>query len=79
VPASNVHEGYDICSGPTLYAEFAGVDHFVTVGDGGPFRGPVTAWFRYYLMGEKQAGKLFYGDDCGLCTNASWTVERKNL
>jgi len=79
VPASQVEQGYDICTGPTIYAELAGVDHFVTVGNGGGFRGPLTAWFRYHLMGEAEAGKLFYGDDCGLCTNPSWTVKHKNL
>lgn len=79
VPASQVKSGYDVCTGPTIYAEFAGVDHFNPVPDGGAFRGPLTAWFRFHLMGEAPAGKMFYGDDCTLCMDRAWRVEHKNL
>ena len=58
VPAATVREGYDICYGPDPYAELAGVGHFEPVPDGGDFRGPLTAWFRYHLMGEQEAGKI---------------------
>jgi len=30
-------------------------------------------------MGDESARNLFYGASCGLCTNASWTVQRKGI
>src|SRR5205085_8963531 len=35
---------------PAVYGELAGAGHFTPLGDGGGFRAPTTAWFRYQLM-----------------------------
>lgn len=40
----------------------------------------MTAWFRYTLMNDREASKVFLGDDAELVNNPSWTdVQRKNL
>ena len=38
-----------------------------------------TAWFRLHLMGDESARGLFYGASCGLCGDATWTVQRKGI
>ena len=51
--------------------------HFEPVGDGGDFRGPLTAWFRWQLMDDGAAQDLF-DDPCTLCSDASWDIEMDN-
>jgi pimeloyl-ACP methyl ester carboxylesterase len=65
---------------PAVYGELAGADHFVTVGDGGGFRGMTTAWFRFWLMGDEQARGQFFGPTatCGLCNDSAWSDVRRN-
>ncbi len=63
---------------PAVYAELGGADHFEPAIDGGRFRGMMTAWFSYQLMGDQQAGSLFFGPSCGLCTDPAWTDVRRN-
>jgi hypothetical protein len=47
--------------------------------NGGAF-GPVgVAWLDWRLKGDANAGKMFLGPKCGLCTNAEWVVKQKNL
>lgn len=64
---------------PVFWGTLVGADHIVSgTGNISGFRGPATAWFRYFLMGDTTAQSLFYGTSCGLCTNAAWTsVQRK--
>lgn len=70
---------YVPATAPTVYGVLQGADHLTALGDAGGFRPYLTAWFKHHLMGDMAAGPLFYGDACGLCTDANWTVERKNL
>jgi chlorophyllase-like protein len=66
---------------PARYAELRGAGHFEPVsggGDGGGFRGVITAWFRYLLMGDRQAAAEFTGPSCGLCTDADFSDVRRN-
>ncbi|MEJ2004937.1 MAG: alpha/beta hydrolase [Cyclobacteriaceae bacterium] len=46
---------------------------------GGEFARVATAWYLWQLKGEKEASKMFMGDDCGLCTDPNWKFESKNL
>ncbi len=61
---------------PAIYAELRGAGHF-EVSDSG-LRGPVTAWFRYQLMGDPQARDLFFGPNCEYCTSPIWTAFVRN-
>ena len=57
------------------------------VGHGGTYMEPnggraaqvAVAWLEWQLRGDKKAKQQFVGEDCGLCKDADWTFERKNL
>lgn len=57
------------------------------VGHGGTFYEPnggaaaqvAVAWLNWQLKGDEEAAKMFNGDDCGLCTDADWTLQRKGF
>ncbi|WP_303919257.1 hypothetical protein [Draconibacterium sediminis] len=56
------------------------------VGHGGTYREPhggefarvATAWYQWQMKGDKEASKMFVGDDCGLCNDDEWKFESKN-
>jgi hypothetical protein len=57
------------------------------VGHGGTYREPhggefarvATAWFKWQLKGDKEAGKMFTGEPCGLSREPGWKAEKKNI
>jgi uncharacterized protein YciI len=57
------------------------------VGHGGTYRQPhggefakvATAWYKWQLKGDKEAGKMFTGDPCQLSKSTEWEVDKKNL
>ncbi|WP_245573995.1 chlorophyllase/cutinase-like alpha/beta fold protein [Amycolatopsis nigrescens] len=63
---------------PAVFGELAGASHFTPVGDGGGFRGPITAWFRFHLMGDELARGEFFGDGCGNCDSPAWSRFERN-
>ncbi|HET6283171.1 MAG TPA: alpha/beta hydrolase [Polyangia bacterium] len=79
-PVQNQQPVFDNANVPVFWGTLAGADHVVSgIGGIGGFRGPATAWFRYHLMGDSSARAQFYGSPCALCTDAMWTVQRKNI
>ncbi|WP_167607971.1 alpha/beta hydrolase family protein [Maribellus sediminis] len=56
------------------------------VGHGGTYREPhggefakvATAWYQWQMKGDKEASKMFVGDDCELCNDPDWKFEFKN-
>ncbi|MEU7700020.1 acetylxylan esterase [Streptomyces sp. NPDC039028] len=54
---------------PAVYGEIRGAGHLASVGDGGDFRAPTTAWLRYWLLGDENARGMFFGPDCGYCAD----------
>jgi len=46
---------------------------------GGEFARVATHWYKWQLKNDREAGKLFTGDPCGLSQSEVWTVEKKNL
>jgi pimeloyl-ACP methyl ester carboxylesterase len=62
---------------PAAYAELAGADHLQPIGNGNGYRGPVTAWLRWQLMGDRNARDQFVGP-CAYCTSALWSDYRTN-
>ena len=54
------------------------------VGHGGTYRHPhggefgvvARMWLDWQLKGDKNAAKMFVGDDCGLSKRKGWTLER---
>ncbi len=57
------------------------------VGHGGTYRQPhggefavvATAWYKWQLKGDEEAGRLFTGKPCGLANSDLWTVDKKNI
>ncbi|HWU86124.1 MAG TPA: hypothetical protein VN253_02570 [Kofleriaceae bacterium] len=64
---------YDGDNQPVFWATRSLATHFEPVGDAGVFRGPVTAWFRAWLMGDTSAARLFESP-CTLCADTKWKV-----
>ncbi|MFJ5782010.1 poly(ethylene terephthalate) hydrolase family protein [Streptomyces hydrogenans] len=52
---------------PAVYGEVRGAGHLSSIGDGGDFRAPTTAWLRFWLMGDENARGFFFGPDCVYC------------
>ncbi len=46
---------------------------------GGEMARPAIAWLDWQLKGDRRAGAMFVGADCGLCRDSRWTVKKKNL
>lgn len=46
---------------------------------GGEFARVATAWFKWQLQNDSEAGKMFSGEPCGLSLDEGWTVEKKNI
>jgi hypothetical protein len=46
---------------------------------GGEFAKVAAAWYKWQLKGDKEAGKMFTGNPCGLAQNPLWKVEKKNM
>lgn len=46
---------------------------------GGEFANVASDWLLYQFKGDKKAGKMFVGKNCGLCTNSNWDVKSKGL
>jgi pimeloyl-ACP methyl ester carboxylesterase len=63
---------------PAAYGSLRGATHFEPTGDGGGFRGVITAWFAYQLTGDSSAASVFTGPACGLCTDTAWSDVRRN-
>ncbi len=57
------------------------------VGHGGTFQQPnggaaasvAVSWLDWQLRGDAAASRRFVGEDCGLCRDSSWTVQRNAL
>ncbi|NGN64737.1 acetylxylan esterase [Streptomyces sp. A7024] len=64
---------------PSVYGEIRGAGHLGSIGDGGAFRAPATAWLRFWLMGDANARAAFFGPQCGYCTDTTlWSDWRRN-
>jgi hypothetical protein len=46
---------------------------------GGEFAKVATAWYKWQLKGDDEAGKMFTGEPCGLSQNPNWKTEKKNI
>ena len=46
---------------------------------GGEWANVASNWLRWQFKGDKEAGKMFAGKDCGLCTNPNWVTSSKKL
>ena len=66
---------------PVVFAWRANMTHlgtFRTV-NGGLESVVIRAWLDYQLKGDRQAARMFVGDDCELCKSPGWQVESRRL
>jgi hypothetical protein len=47
--------------------------------NGGKAATAVVAWLDWQLRNDPKAAKTFVGKDCGLCTDAAWSVRKKRI
>lgn len=77
-PETNQQPVFEQANVPVTWLTLRGATHMAPMSTGGSYRGPMTAWLRWHLLGDKQAARLFEGDNCVLCLDERWTVRRKN-
>ena len=46
---------------------------------GGEFARVATAWYKWQLKGDNEAGKMFRGEPAGLSKNSNWRFETKKM
>lgn len=66
---------------PAFYGARHGAGHTATVDHpgGGEFANVASNWLRWIFKGDEEAGKMFAGESCELCTNANWDVRSKGF
>jgi dienelactone hydrolase len=64
---------------PVFKASLKGAGHGGTVSEphGGKFGDVITRWLLWQLKQDSKAGAWFEGENCGLCGDAAWVVQRK--
>jgi dienelactone hydrolase len=79
VPAQNQQPIFMEAMVPIVWATHAGSSHLEVLNNGGAYAGPLTAWFRYKLMEDPAAAKVFEKPDCTLCSQSGWMVQFNSL
>jgi hypothetical protein len=66
---------------PAFYGARHNAGHTATVfhPGGGEFANVASNWLTWTLKGYKNAGGMFVGKNCGLCTNSNWDVRSKGI
>lgn len=74
-PSNNQQPIFDVAPVSIFWATRAGSTHFEVLNNGGAYNGPMTAWFRWKLMGDANAAQWFEKPPCDLCNASGWTVQ----
>jgi dienelactone hydrolase len=66
---------------PVFYGVKTNAGHGATFrhANGGKFAEVGANWLMWRLKGDKKAGAMFEGPNCGLCTDLAWTVQKKKM
>jgi dienelactone hydrolase len=66
---------------PAFYGARHNAGHTATVfhPGGGEFANVASNWLRWTFKGDKKAGAMFVGKNCGLCTDSNWDVRSKGI
>ena len=66
---------------PAFYGARRNAGHTATVDHpgGGEWANVASNWIRWQFKGNKEAGRMFVGKDCGLCTNPNWVTRSKGI
>jgi hypothetical protein len=77
-PNNNQQPIFNTAPVPIFWATHSGSTHFEVLGNGGAYNGPMTAWFRWKLMGDT-AAEAWFEKPCDLCTATGWTVQTNSM
>ncbi len=66
---------------PAFYGSRHNAGHSATYfhPGGGEFANVASNWLLWTFKGDKEAGKMFVGNNCSLCTNSNWDVKSKGI
>jgi hypothetical protein len=66
---------------PTFYGARENAGHTATVfhPGGGEFANVASNWLRYVFKDDAEAGEMFVGANCSLCTNPNWETMSRGL
>jgi hypothetical protein len=66
---------------PAFYGARRNAGHTATVDHpgGGEFANVASNWIRWQFKDDKQAGRMFTGKNCSLCTDANWVTRSKGI
>ncbi len=66
---------------PAFYGAREDAGHTATMyhPGGGEFANVASNWLNFQFKGNAEAGKMFVGEDCGLCALPSWETAAKGL
>lgn len=66
---------------PVFYGARENAGHTATVfhPGGGEYANVASNWLRYVFKDDAEAGEMFVGEDCALCTNSNWETMSKGL
>jgi hypothetical protein len=66
---------------PAFYGARENAGHTATVfhPGGGEYANVASNWLRYVFKGDREAAKMFVGDDCSLCVLPTWETASKRL
>lgn len=76
-PETHQQPIFDNTNIPVTWLTLRGATHLAPMFTGGSYRGAMTAWFRMHLLNDKQAARMFEGEDCVLCEDERWTVQTR--
>ena len=79
-PARHHKPLFDNANVPLVWATLLGAGHNAPVVlDSGPYRPATTAWFRWQLLSDQAAGKMFEGAACGYCASPAWVIQKRGV
>ncbi len=66
---------------PSFYGARENAGHTATMyhPGGGEFANVASNWLLYHFKADAEAGKMFVGENCSLCTNPNWETDSKGL
>jgi hypothetical protein len=66
---------------PAFYGARHNAGHTATVRHpgGGEYANVASNWLLYQFKGDREAAKMFVGEDCSLCTDPNWETKQKGL
>jgi hypothetical protein len=66
---------------PAFYGSRHNAGHSATYfhPGGGEFANVASNWLLWTFKGDKEAGRMFVGKNCSLCTNSNWDVKSKGI